>query len=288
MAFDYDFLMGMPPIETRQEWTFRDTILYALGVGAAAEAPTDPSELKFVYEEGLQALPTMAVVLAHPGFWVMHPKYGIDWKKVLHGEQWIELHRPLPTAASLRGVVTIDEIYDKGADKGAVMLSRRAIYDQATGDLVASVGQSSFLRGNGGFGGRSDGAPQPHPTPDRAPDLTLRSATRIDQALLYRLSGDYNPLHADPQVAAQAGFKAPIFHGLGSYGVVGRLILKGLCDNRPERLKKLNVRFSSPVYPGETLEVDIWREGEGRAAYRARVVERDVVVMQNGYVEFGD
>jgi acyl dehydratase len=288
MALDYAYLMGLPPIDVRHDYTVRDTILYALGVGAASEAPTDPSELQFVYEEGLKALPTMAVVLAHPGFFARDPKYRLTWQKILHGEQSIQLHKPLPVAAKLRSVTTFDEIYDKGADKGAVLYSSRKVYDEATGDHLATVRQSSFLRGDGGFGGKADGAPKPHPMPDRAPDLTARAPTRIDQALLYRLSGDYNPLHADPAVAREAGFPAPILHGLASYGVVGRALLKALCANQPERLKKLDVRFSSPVFPGETLEVDIWREGEGRAAYRARAVERNVVVLQNGYVEFGD
>ena len=288
MALDYAFLMGLPPMETRHEYAWRDTILYALGVGAASEAPLDESELRFVYEEGLQALPSMAVVLAYPGFWAKDPKYGITWQKLLHGEQMVTLHKPLPVEGKLLGVTTIDEIYDKGADKGAIIYSTRRIYDQAGGDLLATVGQSGFLRADGGFGGKAEGAPKPHPTPERAPDETVRLPTRADQALLYRLSGDYNPLHADPAVATQAGFPVPILHGLCTYGVAGRAVLKALCDNRPERLKRLDVRFSSPVFPGETLEVDLWREGDGRAAYRARVLERNVIVLQNGYAEFGD
>jgi len=288
MALDYDYLMGLPPMETRHVFTIRDTILYALGVGAASEAPTDPSELQFVYEDGLKALPTMAVVLTYPGFWAKDPKYGLTWQKVLHGEQYVELHKTLPVEGTLRGVTSFDEIYDKGADKGAVLYSRRKVYDEASGDHIATVRQSTFLRGDGGFGGTSEGAPKPHPMPDRAPDITVRVPTRIDQALLYRLSGDYNPLHADPKVAKEAGFPAPILHGLATYGVAGRAVLKAVCDNQPERLRKLDVRFSSPVFPGETLDVDIWREGEGRAAYRARAVERNVVVLQNGLAEFGD
>lgn len=286
MAFDYDYLMGLPPMETRQTLTGRDTILYALGVGAALDAPTDPAELQFVYEAGLKALPTMAVVLAYPGFWAKEPKYGLTWQKSLQGEQSIELHRPLPVEASLRGVTTIDEIYDKGPEKGAVLFSSRRIYDDASDELIATVRQCSFLRGDGGFGGRSDGAPQPHPVPDRAPDAVVRLRTRPEQALIYRLSGDDNPLHADPVVAAQGGFPAPILHGLATYGFAGRAALKALCDNQPERLRRFDVRFSSPVFPGEELDVAIWREGRGRAALRARAVQRDVVVLQNGYIEF--
>ncbi len=286
MALDYDYLMGLPPIESPQALSVRDTILYALGVGAGLGAPTDPAELQFVYEDGLKALPTMAVVLAYPGFWAKEPKYGLTWRKILHSEQSIELHRTLPVEGRLRGVTTIDEIYDKGAEKGAVLFSSRRIYDEATGDLIATVRQCSFLRGDGGFGGRSDGAPQPHSIPDRTADQVVRMYTRPEQALIYRLSGDYNPLHADPAVAAQAGFDRPILHGLATYGLAGRAAVKALCGDRPERLRRFDVRFSSPVYPGEALDIAIWREGPGRASLRARAIERDMVVLQNGYIEF--
>jgi acyl dehydratase len=288
MALNYDFLMGLEPIVVRQTLTVRDTILYALGVGAAADAPTDPAELRFVYEDGLKALPTMAVVLGYPGFWAKDPKYGLDWRKALAGEQSIELHRPLPVAADIRGVTTIDEIYDKGAAKGAVVYSSRKIYDEGAGELLATVRSALFLRGDGGFGGKSEGAPVPHPIPQRAADVVARRGTRPEQALIYRLSGDLNPLHADPAVAAQAGFRAPILHGMATYGVAGRAALQVLCDNIPERLRRFDARLTSPVYPGETLEVEIWREGGGRAALRVRVIERDVTVLQNGLIEFGD
>lgn len=285
MPLDYDHVMGLPPIVTDQVLTPRDTILYALGVGAAAEGPTDPEELQFVYEDGLKALPTMSVVLAFPGFWAKDPKYGLDWKRVLAGEQSMEIHRPLPVAARLRGVTTIEAIYDKGADKGAVIHSRRLITDEATGEAIATVRQASFARGDGGFGGSSEGAPKPHPTPERPPDLTVRASIRSDQALLYRLSGDDNPLHADPQVAAQAGFSRPIFHGMGTFGVTGRALLRALCGNRSDGVRRMDARYSRPVFPGDTLEIDIWREGSDRAAFRARVPARGDTVLQNGYLE---
>jgi acyl dehydratase len=288
MPLDYQKIMALPPIETVQELTFRDTILYALGVGVGASDPTDPAELQYVYEDGLKALPTLAVVMAFPGFWLQRPEYGVTWQKVLHGEQSIEIHRsPLPVEGLFRGVTQIDEIYDKGADKGAVVLSSRRLYTES-GEHVATARQASFLRGDGGFGGKSEGAPKPHPLPDRAPDLTTRATTQVSQALLYRLSGDYNPIHADPKVAKQGGFERPILHGLASYGVVGRALTKAVCGDVPERVRRMDVRFSSPVYPGETFEIDIWREGPGQAAFRVRVVERDVVVLQNGYLEYGD
>jgi acyl dehydratase len=288
MPLDYDKVMSAPAIETTHELTVRDTILYALGVGVGAENPTAPEELKYAYEQELKALPTMAVVLAYPGFWAKDPKYGLTWWKLLHGEQSIEIHRaPLPVQGRFRGVTTIDAIYDKGADKGAVLYSSRRIYAES-GEHVATTRQSSFLRADGGFGGNSAGAPKPHPLPERKADLLLRTTTHVNQALIYRLSGDYNPIHADPGVAREGGFERPILHGLATYGVVGRALVKALCADMPERLRRMDARFSSPVYPGESFEIEAWREAPGRAAFRVRVPERDVVVLQNGYLEFSE
>lgn len=286
MPLDYDKVRNWPIPSVTQEITPRDTILYALGVGVADSNPVAPDDLKFVYEEGLVALPTMAVTLAPGPFWMQDPETGIDWQQILHGEQMLTMHRPLPPSCTVYSENSIDGIYDKGAGKGAVMYLTRKLFDKASGDLLMTVASSAFMRGNGGFGGKTDGAPKPHPVPsDRPPDLVLDLATRPEQAVLYRLSGDYNPLHIDPVVARAGGFDKPILHGLCSYGIVGRAVLKLLCDNDPARLKRLNVRFASPAYPGETIRTEVWREGDGRAAFRARVVERDVVIINNGYAE---
>lgn len=279
MPLDYDHIMALPPLETEHVVTERDTILYALGVGA--------TNLRHVYETGLEALPTMAVVLAYPGFFAKRPEYGLTWQKLLHGEQSIELHRPLSATGRFIGRTTIDEIYDKGADKGAIMIARRTIVDAESGELVATSRAASFLRGDGGFGSRADGgSPRPHPLPERGPDATLSLPTRPDQAVLYRLSGDYNPLHIDPAVAKAGGFDRPILHGLCTYGVVGRALLQALCGNEATRFKRMDARFSSPVFPGETIRTEIWREGEGRAAFRAFAEEREQLVMTNGYLEY--
>ncbi|MFP5307943.1 MAG: MaoC family dehydratase, partial [Gammaproteobacteria bacterium] len=181
---------------------------------------------------------------------------------------------------------SIDEIYDKGPDKGAVAYVRREISDAGSGAPLASLVAAVFMRGNGGFGGSSDGQPKPHAIPERAPDALLDLPTRPEAAAIYRLSGDYNPLHVDPGVASAAGFPRPIFHGLGTHGVAGRALLKLLCANEPSRLSVMNCRFANPVYPGETIRTEVWREGAGRAAFRCRVVERDLVVLNNGYVEY--
>ena len=278
MALDPDRLVNRPPIVTRQTLTRRDTILYALGVGEDG--------LDFVFEERLKALPTMAVVMSYPGFIWRDPELGVDWKKILHGEQALEIFAPLPVEGEIVGETTIDALIDKGADKGAIAYVTRKISDGA-GKPLATVRASTFLRGDGGFGRNLGTAPASLPgVPDRTPDETITLTTGKNQALIYRLSGDYNPLHIDPEVAAAGGFKAPILHGLCTYGFAGRAILAGLCAGDPSRLKRLDVRFTTPVFPGETLETQIWRTDEGTASFRTRIVERDLLALNNGYVEF--
>lgn len=276
MPLNPEALLARPPIVVRHSITARDTILYALGVGA--------SELPFVFEEQLQALPTMAVVLGYPGFIWRDPALGVTWQKVLHGEQSTILHQPLPVAGEIFGETRFEAVFDKGADKGAILLVRREVFDGA-GAHLATQRATTFLRGDGGFGGSSEGAPVPYTLPDRAADHSVKLTTAANQALIYRLSGDLNPLHIDPAVATGAGFAAPILHGLASYGIVGRALLAGVGGNDPARFKRMDCRFSSPVYPGETIVTDIWDEGGGRYAFRAKVAERDLVVLNNGYAE---
>jgi acyl dehydratase len=279
MALDPEKLLNAPPIVTRQVLTRKDTILYALGVGA--------SELDFVFEERLKALPTMAVVLGYPGFFWRDPAYGVNWQKLLHGEQWLELHGPMPVEGEIIGETRIEAIVDKGAEKGAIAWSSRRITD-AGGRPIATVRGASFLRGDGGFGGSPKGGPEANPAPPERPgDQSVTIETARNQALIYRLSGDLNPLHIDPAVAAKGGFQAPILHGLCTYGVVGRAILASTCGNDPARLKRMDVRFSSPVYPGETIVTEIWSLGHGRHAFRASVKERGVVVINNGVAVVG-
>ena len=280
MALDYDKLMAMPPLVTEHVISERDTIIYALGVGS--------TELRHVYEGMLEALPTMAVVMAYPGFFAKDPRYGLTWQKLLHGEQSIELHGRLPVSGRFIGETTFEEIFDKGAHKGAVMLTKRVVREAGSGAAVATSRSTMFLRGDGGFGQRAAGAPPlPHPVPEnRAPDAMVSLATRHDQAALYRLSGDYNPLHIDPAAAIAAGFARPILHGLCTYGIVGRALLAAVCENDASRFRRMDVRFSSVVYPGETIRVEIWREGGGRAGFRALAEERGAVVINNGYLEF--
>jgi acyl dehydratase len=287
MPVNYELMMGIEPMVALHDLTRRDTILYALGVGVGSERPTDPGELQYVYEDGLKSLPMMAVTLATPGFWTRKPEYGLTWHKIVHGEQYLEVFKPLPVEGKIRGITTVDEIVDKGPEKGALVYSSRRIEMADTGEHLATVSQAVFLRADGGFGGPSEPPRKPHPIPERAPDFTLRARTSVNHALIYRLSGDYNPLHIDPKVAEAAGFAGPIMHGLGSYSLVGRMLIKALCDDDPTRLTRLDVRFSNPVYPGETFVIEVWREGPDAAAFRVSVAERGVVVLQNGFAAFG-
>jgi acyl dehydratase len=285
MSFDLDKLTNFRR-ELSQTYTTRDTILYALGVGAGIDV--DSSEkLKYVYEEQLEALPTMSVVLAAPGFWQRESQFGIAWQKILHAEQSVLMHKPLPVAGSVVASLTVDAIYDKGASKGALLYTSRKLYDGTGGDLLATIRQGTFLRGDGGAGGLNESAPKPHVVPeDRPADVSITLPTRSEQALLYRLSGDFNPLHVDAAIAAKAGFSGPLLHGLATYGVVARALLRALCEPGGKRLGRMDVRFVSPVYPGDSIMTDIWLEAEGRAAFRSRVPARDVVVLDHGYAEY--
>jgi acyl dehydratase len=277
-VLDPDQLLNQPPIITRYVLSKRDTILYALGVGA--------EELDFVFEERLQALPTMAAVLGHPGFFWREPEYGVDAKRILHGEQSLEILARLPVEGEIVGETRIDAVVDKGAGKGAAIYASRKVMDGA-GKLLAMARMTTLLRGDGGFGGATSGGTAPRPAPpERIADHRVALKTAPNQALIYRLSGDYNPLHIDPGSARAGGFSAPIFHGLCTYGVAGRALLSALCDNDAARLKQMDVRFSSPVYPGETIVTEIWRTGVSEAAFRSSVTERQMVVLNNGYVAF--
>lgn len=297
MAIDYKHLKQRPFPSVRQHCSERDTMLYALSLGLGQD-PVDALALPFVYEGmegGLHALPTQAVVLGYPGFWAREPDTGIDWVKVLHGEQRVRWHRPLPASGDVVGHNRVTHLTDKGADKGTLMVTETQLED-AAGELLATVQRVSFLRGDGGYSEQGGGQPSDEPLPalqptpsDRAPDFTDTQTIRPEAALLYRLMGDYNPLHADPAVATQAGFERPILHGLASYGLLGWTVLRHCTGGDPTRLKALDVRFSAPVYPGETLVTEIWRvPGNNRQfQLRARVAERDIVVLSHGLAELG-
>ncbi len=283
MTIVYDKLMALaipPAVQTYDE---KDCMLYALGVGLGHD-PVNVDELPFVYEKNLKVLPTMATVLGYAGFWVRDLATGIDWVKVVNGEQGFTLHRPLAGEATVIGRSRIVEVIDKGPGKGALVFTERGITDKVRGQLLATVTQTIFCRGDGGFGGPPRAAPPPHPLPERAPDAVCDLHTRPEAALIYRLSGDRNPLHADPAVARAAGFERPILHGLATFGVAGHAVLKVMCGYDPARLVSFACRFSAPVFPGETIRTEIWRDDDV-VSFRARIVERDVIAINNGRAE---
>jgi len=281
---DYAKLMSWPIAPVTRTYAAKDVILYALGIGTGADM--DARDLKYIYEgDGFVALPTLALVLGQGKFWMTEPELGVDWKRILHGEQMLTLHGPIPTAGSVTAIETIEHVFDKGVGKGAVCYVRRDLTD-AAGGLLATSRSCLFLRGDGGFGGVVGSGPRLDPVPDdRAPDLVVDLPTRPDLAAIYRLSGDINPLHIDPQAAVAVGFERPILHGLAVYGRVGLGIIQAFCDNDPGRLRRFDVRFAGPLYPGETVRLECWKREAGRISFRATALERGVLVLNNGQVE---
>lgn len=283
MAIVYDKLMALKIPDAEHTYTVKDTMLYALGVGVGQD-PTDRQQLDFVYEKNLKALPTFACLLGYPGFCVRDLDTGIDWVKIVNGEQSFKLEGPVKPSGTVVGRTRIVEVIDKGAGKGAVVYTERKITDKASGQPVATVWQTTFCRADGGFGGPPRESPPTHKTPERAPDLVCDLETRPEMALLYRLSADLNPLHADLDVAAAAGYPRPILHGLGTFGVVGHALLKSVCNYDSKKLVAMGGRFSSPVFPGETIRTEMWRDGNV-ISFRALVPARNIVAMSNGRAE---
>jgi len=280
MPIVYEKLLALDIPAVEHAYGPKDCILYALGLGFGQD-PMNEDELSFVYEKNLKVLPTFALVQGYTPYWLRNPQSGVTWNKVVHGEQGLVLHRPLASEGVVVGQTRIVEVIDKGEGKGALVYSERKITDKQSGELLATLTQTTFCRADGGFGGPAREAPRPHAIPERAPDVTCDLPTRPEMALVYRLSGDVNPLHADPEYALAAGFPRPILHGLATFGVAGHALLKEMCGYDPARLTAMAGRFSAPVYPGETIRTEMWRDGSV-VSFRARVVERDVVAINNG------
>jgi len=282
-------LLARPFAPIEHAYGERDTQLYALGIGLGSD-PLDTRQLRYVYEgvdgSALQALPTMANVLAYPGFWAREPDTGIDWRRVVHAEQHIALHRPLPASGRVTATSRVSALWDRGPDKGAFLEQRRDIRDAITGEVVACVTQLNLLRGDGGFGaGGSAGAPPPpHALPAWAPDAVCDLPTLSQAALIYRLGGDANPLHADPAVARAAGIERPILHGMATMGVAAHAVLRTLLDYDSSRFAAMRVRFTAPAVPGDTLRTELWIDGPV-VSLRTTALERGVVVLNNARVD---
>ncbi len=289
---DVDLALGYELPELETSYDERDLSLYALGVGAGRN-PTDAKDLHLVYErngEGFWPLPTYGVVPALNAIFKMASEgqsapglhYGLD--RILHGEQYLEVTRPLPPAARLKHQARISEILDKG--KHAIVVTHLDTYDADTGELLVKNDVSMVVRGAGGWGGERGTTAEVNVAPERAPDAVITEKTDANQALLYRLSGDWNPLHVDPEFATMFGFEKPILHGLCTFGYVARAAINAFAKGDPRTFKSIKVRFADSVFPGETLKIELWKENDLRVLLRATAVERNKVVISNAAVEF--
>jgi acyl dehydratase len=286
MSARYEELKNLKNLGQKYAYTDREVMLYAYGIGLGAD-PMDEKELAFVNEAAftprpLKVVPTFASVAA----WGAGPgEMNLNRVLVVDGERDITFHRPLPTAAHILADSSVLEVFDKGKDKG-VVISHQTVLKDEKGEKLATLVASRFARGDGGFGGPNLTQPEPHKMPSRAPDRTIDITTRPDQALVYRLCGDRNPLHSDPEFAKRAGFPRPILHGMCTYGLTCRAVLQTYADYDPAAFRRHAVRFSSPVYPGETVTVDLWKDGDV-VSFEAKVASRGVTVIKSGRTVLG-
>jgi acyl dehydratase len=269
------------PVE--QRITPRDAAFYALSVGIGQE-PLDPAALAHVYEPEMRVFPTMATVLGHPGPWWTELD-GVTRHMIVHGATRLQLLRPLPAQGMIVGANQVVDLVDKG-DRGAIIVAERVLSDAVSGEVLARLESSSFCRADGGFGGKAELARDYSPVPATAPDRVVQAVTRPESALLFRLNGDLNPLHADPAAARKAGFDRPILHGLCSYGAAAWALCATVGGGR--NLVGFEARFSRPVFPGEALQVEIWTIARDEVAFRVRIPERGVVVLDCGRARFAE
>jgi acyl dehydratase len=284
MGLDHS-LVGVPGEPQQRSWDSKDALLYAVGVGAGLGNPL--AELEFTTEncEGIEqkVLPTFGVLIAQAR---TGRRLGdFDRAMLVHAEQYVQLHRPLPVAGTVRTVSTVTGIYDKGS--GALVVSENVAVEAATGEPLVTSRSGAFIRGEGGFGGPR-GTDPPWERPDREPDYQVVQQTRPEQALIYRLSGDRNPLHVDPRFAARGGFSQPILHGLCTYGVTGRALLHTICGSDPARFGSMSGRFSRPVLPGDSLTVSMWRHNGGETVLFQTTRPDGVVVIGRGRFQVRD
>lgn len=263
-----------------QSYEAKDTILYALSLGLGAN-PLDPDELRFLMEDNLLALPTLGAVINRLPLRQCLLETGISSLDVFHGEQRSQFDRPLPPAGIVGARGRVIGVWDKGPGRGALIEMFQELYEPATSMRYCSLRSLVFARGEGGFGGDSDGSPKLEPVPDSPPEACLDIPTLPQTALIYRLTGDRNPIHSDPLTARRAGLPRPILHGYCTYGMTGWAIMKSYLDCNAAGLSSLDCRFSGIVFPGETLRVEMWRVGH-RIAFQVRVLERDTLAISNG------
>jgi acyl dehydratase len=280
-------LLAWPFRDVQCAYSEKDAIMYALCVGLGSD-PIDRDHIRYVYEKDLVAFPTLPNVLGmyDDDDFLADPEVGIDLSQMLHTEIGLTLHSAVPPTGTVVSRISIDGLIDRGEGRGAILDFSRQIRGAESRDLIATERGSFYLRGNGGFGGSEGSRPRLPAVPDRPPDVTCDLQTTRQTALFFRLFGDRNPIHADPDVAASAGFAAPILHGACTFGIAAHGVVKGLLDYRGERLRHITARFSAPVIPGDVLSVQLWNAEPGRARFRVVVHERDAVVVDNGLAEY--
>jgi acyl dehydratase len=280
-------LLSWPFRDVQCAYSEREVIMYALCVGLGSD-PIDRDHIRYVYEKDLVAFPTLPNVLGmyDDDDFLADPEVGIDLSQMLHTEIGLTLHSTVPPTGQVVSRISIDRLIDRGEGRGAILDFSRQIRGAESGDLIAIERGSFYLRGNGGFGGSEGSRPRLPAVPDGPPDVTCDLQTTRQTALFFRLFGDRNPIHADPDVAASAGFAAPILHGACTFGIAAHGVVKGLLDYRGERLRHITARFTAPVIPGDVLSVQMWNAEPGRARFRVVVNERDAVVVDNGLAEY--
>jgi len=280
MPLDYERIMAYRPADIPVEYGPRDCIIYALGIGIGMD-PMDWGQLRFVYEKELTAFPSMAVVLGRHGP-LLKPEFGVDQKMMVAAALKVVLHEPLPVAAKLLARGRVREVIDKGSNSAAIIEMTRDLLG-VDGRVVATVDNSTLVRKHGGFGGKVREIAAPHAVPTRAADAVIDLPIPPNLALVYRLTGDENPLHADPDRAQAVGFPRPILHGAATFGIASHAVVRHI-GYRAEDVAGLEARFVRPVYPGDTLRTELWREGD-RISFQTSALGRDGLVLTNGLAE---
>ena len=280
MPINYDEIMSLKSENIEISYTDKDSILYGLGVGLGND-PMNMDELKYVYENGQIALPSMATNFQYHSSLLMSAN--LNFIMVVHGEQKLSIINPIPVSGEFVADMKVINCFDKGASKGAIVEVETTVKLKSDETEICKLISTTFARGDGGFGG-PESPPQKVYEPEGTPDIVDEITTKPDQALIFRLSGDYNPLHSDPNFAKAAGFPKPILHGLCTYGVACRSIVKTACDKDVKKLKSFNCRFSSPVFPGETIVTEMWKNGN-IINFQSKVKERDKIILKNGVSE---
>jgi len=280
MPINYDEIMSMTSENVEISYSDKDSILYSLGVGLGND-PMNMAELKYVYENSQVALPSMATNFQYHSPLLL--KANINFILVVHGEQKLSFTNPLPVSGDFISNAKVIGCYDKGAGKGAIIDVETTINLKKDNTEICKLVSTTFARGDGGFGGPESPKSEIFKI-EGDPDFVHEIKTKPDQALIFRLSGDYNPLHSDPNFAKTAGFEKPILHGMCTYGIACRSLVESVCEGDAKRLKKFDCRFSSPVYPGETIVTEMWKNGS-KVYYQSKVKERDKIVIKNGVSE---